>query len=163
MGQNRNSSCFFYAIRHFFEFSFLDDTISSQYSAENKMGLVFGVFATIAITISCLGLFGLASLNFAQRKKEVGIRKIMGAPLSHLLFNLVKDYSKLIIVSTFVAVPIAWMVMSDWLDHFVFKVNISAWVFIVTGLGTLLIAWLTIGYLTLGAASANPVETLKEE
>ncbi len=146
-----------------FEYSFLDDTIGSQYTAENKMSLVFGVFAAISIIISCLGLFGLASLNFAQRKKEVGIRKIMGAPLSHLLFNLVKDYSKLIIVSTIVAIPIAWLVMSDWLDHFVFKVDISAWVFIATGLGTLLIAWFTIGYLTFRAASANPVETLKEE
>ena len=146
-----------------FEYSFLDDTISSQYSSENKMGLVFGVFASIAIIISCMGLFGLASLNFAQRKKEVGIRKIMGAPLSNLLLNLVKDYSKLIIVSTVVAIPIAWFVMSDWLNHFVFKANISAWVFIATGFGTLIIAWLTIGYLTLRTASINPVETLKED
>lgn len=146
-----------------FEYSFLDDTISSQYSAENKMGIVFALFATIAIVISCMGLFGLASLNFAQRKKEVGIRKIMGAPISHLLINLVRDYSKLILISTLVAIPIAWLVMRDWLNHFVFKVNINVWVFLLTGLGTLLIAWLTIGYLTLRTASLNPVDTLKEE
>lgn len=146
-----------------FEYSFLDDTINSQYSAENKMGTVFGLFAGIAIIISCMGLFGLASLNFAQRKKEVGIRKIMGAPLSHLLINLVTDYSKLILISTLVAIPIAWLVMRDWLNHFVFKVNINVWIFLLTGLGTLLIAWLTIGYLTLRTASRNPVETLKEE
>lgn len=146
-----------------FEYSFLDDTISSQYSAENKMGKVFGLFAGIAIVISCMGLFGLASLNFAQRKKEVGIRKIMGAPLSHLLINLVRDYSKLILASTIIAIPVAWLVMHDWLNHFVFKVNIDFWIFILTGFGTLLIAWLTIGYLTLRTASLNPVDTLKEE
>ena len=146
-----------------FEYSFLDDTISSQYSAENKMGMVFGLFAGIAIIISCMGLFGLASLNFAQRKKEVGIRKIMGAPLTHLLINLVRDYTKLILISTLVAMPIAWIVMRDWLNHFIFKVNINVWIFLLTGLGTLLIAWLTIGYLTLRTASLNPVDTLKEE
>lgn len=146
-----------------FEYSFLDDTISSQYTAENKMGMVFGLFAGIAIVISCMGLFGLASLNFAQRKKEVGIRKIMGAPLSDLLINLVRDYSQLILISTLVAIPIAWLVMRDWLNHFVFKVNINIWIFILTGLGTLVIAWLTIGYLTLRTASLNPVDTLKEE
>ena len=125
--------------------------------------MVFGLFAGIAIIISCMGLFGLASLNFAQRKKEVGIRKIMGAPLTHLLINLVRDYTKLILISTLVAMPIAWIVMRDWLNHFIFKVNINVWIFLLTGLGTLLIAWLTIGYLTLRTASLNPVDTLKEE
>jgi len=146
-----------------FEYSFLDDTITSQYSAENKMGLVFGLFAGISIIISCMGLFGLASLNFAQRKKEVGIRKVLGAPLGLLLISLVKDYSKLILASTVLAIPLAWWVMRDWLNHFVFKIDISVWTFVLTGLSTLLISWITIGYLTIRAASVNPVETLKEE
>lgn len=146
-----------------FEYSFLEETINSQYNAENKMGLVFGLFATIAIIISCMGLFGLASLNFAQRKKEVGIRKVLGAPLHSLLINLVTDYSKLIIIATLLAVPIAWWSMHDWLNHFVFKADISIWTFVLTGLGTLLIAWITIAYLTIHTASLNPVDTLKEE
>lgn len=146
-----------------FEYSFLEDTINSQYTAENKMGVVFALFAGIAIILSCMGLFGLASLNFAQRKKEVGIRKVLGAPIGLLLFNLVKDYSKLIIVSTVLAVPVAWWIMRDWLNNFVFKVDISWLTFLLTGLGTLLIAWVTIGYLTIQAASLNPVDTLKEE
>ena len=146
-----------------FEFSFLDDSINSQYKAENKLGEVFALFAAIAIVISCMGLFGMASLNFAQRKKEVGIRKIMGAPLSYLLVNLVKDYSKLIIISTLLAIPIAWSVMGDWLNHFVFKIDMNIGIFIVTGLVTLFIAWLTIAYLTIQTASLNPVDTLKEE
>ncbi len=146
-----------------FEYSFLDDTITSQYSAENKMGLVFGLFAGISIIISCMGLFGLASLNFAQRKKEVGIRKVLGAPLGLLMLNLVKDYSKLILASTVLAVPLAWWVMRDWLNNFVFKIDLSIWPFLATGLATLLIAWLTIGYLTVRTASLNPVDTLKEE
>lgn len=146
-----------------FEYSFLDDTVNDQYSAENKMGIVFGLFAGIAVIISCMGLFGLASLNFAQRKKEVGIRKVLGASLGNLLVNLVKDYSKLIIVSTVLAIPIAWWVMSTWLNQFVFKVGINGWIFFLTGLGTLIISWLTIGVLTVRTASVNPVETLKEE
>lgn len=87
----------------------------------------------------------------------------MGAPLSHLLVNLVRDYSKLILISTLVAIPIAWLVMRDWLNHFVFKVDITIWVFLATGFGTLLIAWIAIAYLTLRTASLNPVDTLKEE
>lgn len=146
-----------------FEYSFLEDTINSQYSSENKMGMVFGLFAGIAIVISCMGLFGLASLNFAQRKKEVGIRKVLGAPMGRLLVNLVKDYSRLILASTVLAIPIAWWIMNNWLNNFVFKVHISLWIFILTGMGTLLIAWITIGYLTVRTASVNPVETLKEE
>ncbi|MCB0493234.1 MAG: ABC transporter permease [Cyclobacteriaceae bacterium] len=146
-----------------FEYSFLEDNINSQYTSENKMGLVFGFFASIAIIISCMGLFGLASLNFAQRKKEVGIRKVLGAPIGRLLVNLIKDYSKLIIASTVLAVPVAWWIMSGWLNNFIFKIDISIWIFLLTGLGTLLIAWLTIGYLTIRTASLNPVDTLKEE
>jgi len=146
-----------------FEYSFLEDTIDSQYNAENKMGMVFGLFASVAIVISCMGLFGLASLNFAQRKKEVGIRKVLGAPLLSLLINLVTDYSKLILLATLLAVPVAWWTMRDWLNHFVFKTDISIWTFVLTGLGTLFIAWITIAYLTIHTASLNPVETLKEE
>jgi len=146
-----------------FEYSFLEDNINSQYTSENKMGLVFGFFASIAIIISCMGLFGLASLNFAQRKKEVGIRKVLGAPIGRLLVNLIKDYSKLIIASTVLAVPVAWWIMSGWLNNFIFKIDINIWIFLLTGLGTLLIAWLTIGYLTIRTASLNPVDTLKEE
>ncbi|MEQ9592001.1 MAG: FtsX-like permease family protein [Cyclobacteriaceae bacterium] len=146
-----------------FEYSFLEDNINSQYASENKMGLVFGLFAGIAIVISCMGLFGLASLNFAQRKKEVGIRKVLGAPVMHLLINLTKDYSRLIIAATILAVPVAWWIMRGWLSNFVFKVDINIWIFLLTGLNTLLLAWLTIGYLTIRTASLNPVETLKEE
>lgn len=146
-----------------FEYSFLEENINSQYTSENKMGLVFGLFAGIAIIISCMGLFGLASLNFAQRKKEVGIRKVLGAHTTTLLMNLAKGYSKLIIGSTLLAVPVAWWIMSGWLNNFVFKININIWIFLLTGLGTLLIAWLTIGYLTVHTASLNPVDTLKEE
>ncbi len=146
-----------------FEYSFLEDNINSQYASENKMGAVFALFAGIAIIISCMGLFGLASLNFAQRKKEVGIRKVLGAPTGLLLVRLVKSYSKLIVTSTLLAVPVAWWVMSDWLNNFVFKIEINIWVFLLTGMGTLLIAWITIGYLTFHTASLNPVDTLKEE
>lgn len=146
-----------------FEYSFLEDTIGSQYKSENRMGVVFGIFATVAIVISCLGLFGLASLNFAQRRKEVGIRKVLGAPMLSLLTHLVNNYSKLVLTSTILAVPIAWWMMHSWLNHFVYKVDISLLTFLLTGLATLLIAWLTIGYLTIRTASLNPVETLKEE
>lgn len=146
-----------------FEYSFLEDNINSQYASENKMGAVFALFAGIAIIISCMGLFGLASLNFAQRKKEVGIRKVLGAPTGLLLVRLVKSYSKLIVTSTLLAVPVAWWVMSDWLNNFVFKIEINIWIFLLTGMGALLIAWITIGYLTFHTASLNPVDTLKEE
>jgi len=110
-----------------------------------------------------MGLFGLATLNFAQRKKEIGIRKVMGAPVGILLLTLVRDYSKLIITSTVFAIPIAWWIMNNWLNNFVFKIGINVGVFLLTGLGTLLIAWVTIGYLTLRTVAVNPVDTLKEE
>jgi putative ABC transport system permease protein len=146
-----------------FEYSFLDETLRAQYNSENKMAAIFGLFAVLAISISCLGLFGLASLNYAQRKKEVGIRKVLGAPVLSLLVNLVKGYSWLILIATFSAIPIAWFTMNDWLNHFVYKTSISVGIFLLTGLVTMLIAWLTIGYLTLRTAAANPVDALKEE
>ncbi|GAB1444766.1 hypothetical protein MASR2M41_03910 [Flammeovirgaceae bacterium] len=110
-----------------------------------------------------MGLFGLASLNFAQRKKEVGIRKVLGAPTASLLMSLVMGYSKIIVVSTLLAVPISWWILSDWLNNFVFKIDISIWIFLLTGLATLLITWITIGFLTFHTASLNSVDTLKEE
>lgn len=146
-----------------FEFAFLDDSISAQYESENRMGIVFALFASIAICISCLGLFGLASLNYLQRRKEVGIRKVLGAPLSWLLMNLLKGYSLLILTATLIAAPIAWWLMSSWLNNFMFKVELNPLVFVATGLIAMVIAWLTIGYLTMKTAQANPVDTLKEQ
>jgi putative ABC transport system permease protein len=146
-----------------FEYAFLDETIKAQYEAESKMGVVFSLFATIAIIVSCLGLLGLASLNYLQRRKEVGIRKVLGAPIFSLLLNLIKNYSRLILLSTLLAAPFAWWLMENWLSNFMYKVELNPLVFVVTGLVTMIIAWLTIGYLTLKTASANPVDTLKEE
>ena len=146
-----------------FEYAFLDDSIAAQYQSENRMGIVFALFAFIAICVSSLGLFGLASLDYLQRRKEVGIRKVLGAPLSWLLMNLLRGYSLLILLATLIAAPIAWWLMRSWLNNFMFKIELNPLVFVAAGIATMMIAWLTIGYLTIKTASTNPVDTLKEE
>jgi putative ABC transport system permease protein len=146
-----------------FEYNFLDESLAAQYTAENKMGTVFSLFAAVAIVLACLGLLGLASLHYLQRKKEIGVRKVLGASPINLLMNLSKGYTTLILVATALATPLVWITMGLWLQNFNFKVTINPLIFVVTGVGILVLAWLTIGYLTLRAAAANPLDSLKEE
>lgn len=145
-----------------FQFSFLDDNLNSQYKAESRMGNIFAVFASIAIIIACLGLFGLAALSFNQRLKEVGVRKILGASLNSLLFTLNKEFAKLLLIAITIAIPFIWILMGEWLNNFTFRIGIDPISFFVGAAVLLAVAVISLSYLTFRAAGTNPVETLKE-
>jgi len=146
-----------------FSYQFLDDQIKEFYEREQKMSILLTVFTSIAIFIGCLGLYGLTTFMANQKTKEIGVRKVLGASIQSIMFLFSKEYVKLILVGFMLAAPVAWYVMNQWLNEFAFKISIGPVVFL-TGLGvTLMIAILTVGYRSLRAASANPVESLGSE
>jgi putative ABC transport system permease protein len=146
-----------------FEFHFLDEALDAQYTGETRQGRLFGVFAFLALSISCLGLFGLASFTAEQRTKEIGIRKTLGATIPDIMLLLSADFSKAVLAANFISWPLAWYMMSHWLRGFVYRVPLSPWIFLGAGLAALLISWLTVGLQTLRSARANPVDALRFE
>ena len=112
----------------------------------------------IAIFISCMGLFGLAAFTSVQRRKEIGVRKVLGASVSEIVALLSKDFLKLVILSLVLASPIAWYFMSNWLNDFAYRINLSVWIFLLAGSMALLIAFITISFQSVRAAIANPVD-----
>ncbi len=146
-----------------FDFFFLDDHYDQQYKAEIQFGKVFGLFAGLAIFIACLGLFGLASYMTAQRTKEIGVRKVLGATLASVLALLSKDFMQLILISILFAVPVAWFVMSDWLSGFANQITLSWWIFAAPSILILLIALGTVIFQTVKAGLSNPVDSLRHE
>lgn len=146
-----------------FSYSFMDDRFDRIYANEQKIGQIFGVFAFLAIFIACLGLFGLASFTAEQKRKEIGIRKVLGASVSHIVNKLSFNFIKLVVVAFLLASPLAYFGMSAWLDDFVYRTDIQIWVFAVAGLAACTIAWLTMGFQSWKAARANPVTSLRNE
>ncbi len=146
-----------------YEASFLDQNFARQYEAEAKRGQVFMAFALLAITIACLGLFGLAAYMAEKRTKEIGIRKVMGATAGSIVALLSKDFAKLVLTALIIAVPLAWYAMDKWLQDFAYKTDISWWIFFAAGALSLLIALLTVSYQATKAALANPVQSLRSE
>jgi len=146
-----------------FEFSFLDDQLNHQYEAEQQTGIIFSVFAFIAIVIACFGLFGMAMITFGQRTKEVSVRKVLGASVVGLIVLLLKDFTKLIFTAVLIATPLAWWLMDNWLDNFTFQVGIHPMVFLASGLMLILLSWITLSYFTVKTSRLNPAETLKNE
>ncbi len=146
-----------------FAFSFLDDDFDALYRSEQRMGSLFGIFTGLALLIACLGLFGLATFATAQRTRELGIRKIMGASSSQIISLLTRDFLKLVMVAFVLATPIAWWAMHQWLQDFAYQVTLSPWFFLSAGAFSLLLAATTVGLLALKAAQANPVEALRYE
>lgn len=142
---------------------FLDDSFAGQYAREKTLGSLFSVFAGLALLIACLGLLGLASFMAVQRNKEIGVRKVMGASVLNIVLLLNGNFSRLILISVLISVPIVWWGMSEWLDQFVEKISIGWEVYAISGLSALVIAWLTVSYQSIRAAVANPVQSLKEE
>ena len=146
-----------------FDYEFLKDSYESDYKSEMVIGTLANYFASMAIFISCLGLLGLASFTVSQRTKEIGIRKVMGATVPGLVMMLSKDFTRLIIISFVVAAPIAYYYTSQWLDKFVYRIDVDATVFILAGIGALLIASITVGIKSAQAAVANPADSLRDE
>lgn len=146
-----------------FEFDFLSDRLNKQYEAEQRTGLMFSIFAFLAMAIACFGLFAIAMLSFHQRVKEISVRKVLGASLFNLMVLLLKDFTRLIVVAVMLASPVAWWMMNRWLSNFIYQVEIYPSVFLVSGISLVLLAWLTLSYLTLKTSRVNPAETLKAE
>ncbi len=146
-----------------FEFHFLDETIDKLYVAEQRMSTIYKYFTFLAIFIACLGLFGLASYAAERRTKEIGIRKVMGASVSGIIGMLTKDFLKWILFANFIAWPISWYAMNNWLQNFAYRITISCWTFILAGILALGIALITVSHQSIKAALANPVESLRYE
>lgn len=146
-----------------FEYSFLDRDFESTFRNEQKMSEVLNIFTIMAITIACLGLFGLASFTAEQKKKELGVRKVLGASVARLVYNFGSEFSLLIILAVIVASPLAYLFITNWLSDFAYKTPISWWVFAVSGATALGIAWFTIGYQSFKSAMVNPAEVLRDE
>lgn len=146
-----------------YEHRFLDETIAGFYRQENQLSILYRIFAGIAIFISCLGLYGLVSFMAAQRTREVGIRKVLGASIGNIVYLLSKEFSLLIIIAFAIAGPIAWYIMHNWLQNYTYRVNMGVWVFLAAMIGSMVIAWITVGHRAIKAAVANPVKSLRTE
>ena len=146
-----------------FQYTFIDENYAQLYLTEERQGKIFGVFAILAIFIGCLGLVGLASFTAERKKKEVGIRKVLGASSANLVMLLSKEFTTLVIIAFIIAAPISWYVMQGWLQDFAYRAAIGIQIFLAAGLMALLIAWITVAYQTARTALTNPVEALQQE
>jgi ABC-type antimicrobial peptide transport system permease subunit len=146
-----------------FDYKFVDKEFAKKFNTEERIGKLSAVFAILAIFISCLGLFGLASFVAEQRTKEIGVRKVLGATTANLCSLLSKDFVILVLISFFIASPIAYYLMSNWISKYTYHTEISWPTFVLTGIGALLIALLTVSYQAIRAALMNPVKSLKTE
>ena len=142
---------------------FLDQDLEQKYAAEQRLGSVFSTGAALSILIACLGLWGLASYMAEQRTREIGVRKAVGATVSNVILLLSGAFTKLILLAFVIGTPISYYIMQGWLEGFPYRIEMSMWMFILTGLAALLITWLTVGYHALKAATANPADALRAE
>jgi putative ABC transport system permease protein len=146
-----------------FEYKFQDDDYARMFNDEERTGKLASVFAALAVFISCLGIFGLASFTASQRTKEIGIRKVLGATIFNVWKMLSRDFVFLVVLSILVAAPIAYYFSTKWLQQYEYRIEISWWVFAVTGIGALTITLLTVSYQSFKAALMNPVNSLRSE
>jgi len=146
-----------------FEYYFFDDYFDNLYKADQKFGSVFTFFSLLSIIISCLGLFGLALFSTEQRTKEIGIRKVLGASVSGVVFLLSKEFTKWVLIANIIAWPMAYYAINRWLQNFAYRTDIGVVIFILSGLLALLIALLTVGFQSVKAAVSNPVDSLRYE
>lgn len=146
-----------------FRYFFLDEYFDKQYTENERFGTVFGLFAGLAIFIACLGLLGLSAYNVIQRTKEIGIRKVLGASVRHLLYILSRDFLLLVAFAFLIAVPVTWWAMNSWLQEFAYRTHIGWWTFAVAGILAFGIALLTVSLQALKATLTNPVKSLRTE
>ena len=146
-----------------FEFHFLDTKLDLLYQSDKNTFRLMGYFTALAVIIACMGLFGLALFMMRSRTKEIGIRKVLGASIIHILISLTKDFTIWIIIAYIIALPVAFYGINEWLQNFAYRIDITIWPFILTGALTLFIALITVGYQAIKAASANPIKSLKYE
>jgi putative ABC transport system permease protein len=145
------------------DYHFLDQNFANQYQTEQKQGNLLLIFTILAISIACLGLFGLVTFTAEQRVKEIGIRKVLGASVSNIVTLLSKDLITLVLLATVISAPIAWFAMNKWLQSFAYRVDMHWWVFIAAGFVAILIAFLIVSIRSVKAAMANPAKSLKSD
>ncbi|MFC5410244.1 ABC transporter permease [Larkinella bovis] len=146
-----------------FDYYFLDEDFNRQYKTEQQLSALFGVFAGLAIFIACLGLFALTKFTAEKRTKEIGVRKVLGASVGSIVALLSKDFLKLVILSILIASPVAWYVMTGWLQDFAYKIDLGWSVFAIAGLGAVVMAFITVSFQSIKAALMNPVRSLRSE
>ncbi len=147
-----------------FEYSFLDQRFNNLYENEQRIGNIFSVFAGLAIFIACLGLYGLSAFTAEQKTKEIGIRKVLGASITQILILMSKEFTKLVIISFLIGVSLSYFAMREWLNDFAYRININnPSIFLIAGIISILIAWITMSVQSFAAARTNPVNSLKEE
>ena len=146
-----------------FNYRFMDEEYEEMYRSEIVIGTLANSFAMLAILIACLGLFGLASFTAEQRTKEIGIRKVLGASVSSVVLLFSRDFIILVVWAFLVAAPISYFLMTDWLNEFTFHIDLGLGILAMAGIASVLIAWLTVSYQSIRAATANPVVSLRSE
>jgi putative ABC transport system permease protein len=146
-----------------FDYNFLDTQFDAQYRTEQRLGIIFTLFAIISIFIACLGLFGLCAYVAERRRKEIGIRKVMGASTNGIVRLLSKDFLKLVIIACMIAVPLGWYFTSKWLEDFAYRISIGWQVFFAAGIGAIVIALITVSFQAIKAAIANPVKNIRSD
>jgi putative ABC transport system permease protein len=146
-----------------YDYTFLDESFARLYETEQRQKTIFTSFAGVAIFIACLGLFGLSAFTISQRIKEIGIRKVLGAEVSSIVGLLSKDFLKLVGVAALIAFPVAWYAMHNWLKDFAYRINIPWWIFLLAAIVACAVAFITIAWQAIRAATANPVKSLRTE
>ena len=146
-----------------FEYSFLDERYNNTYKAEQKTGQILGVFSGLTIFVACLGLFGLATFTAQQRTKEIGVRKVLGASVASVTALLSKDFMKLVGIAMIIAMPLAWYGMTQWLQNFEYRTDMSWWTFALAGILTAAVALFTVSFQSIKAALTDPVKSLRSE
>jgi putative ABC transport system permease protein len=146
-----------------FRFEFLDKTYNRLYEMEIRMGKIINIFTLLAIFISCLGLFGLASYTIEKRTKEIGIRKVLGASVPKITSMLSLEFLKWVVLANVIAWPVAWYFMGQWLDNFVYRIDLNWWIFLLAAMIGLVLALLTVIFQSTKAAVSNPIDSLRYE
>lgn len=146
-----------------FSYHFLDDDYNKLYRSEQRTSSLLTISACLAILLACLGLFGLAAFTIRQRTKEIGIRKVLGADTANIIVLVSKGFLQLVFLAVLIAFPLSWIAGNKWLESFAFRIPVSGWVFVITAIAALLIAFITLGYQAIKAAFANPVNSLRSE
>jgi putative ABC transport system permease protein len=146
-----------------FVYFFQEQYISEQYQEDQRFSMIFNVFSGFSMFIACLGLFGLVSYSVMIRKKEIGVRKVLGASVSSIMVLFSKDYLKLLIISFLIGIPLSYYVLSFWLDNFVYKGDVSWILFVIPGLLVTILSWFAVSFEILRAAWTNPVDSLRHE
>jgi putative ABC transport system permease protein len=145
------------------EYRFLDESFEQMYKAEDKLKSLLWVFTTVTVFVACLGLFGLAAYAAERRRREIGIRKVLGASVEGIVLLLSKEFIKLVAIALLIASPLAWYAMNIWLQDFAYSIEVEWWIFAIAGVMAILIALLTVSFQSVKAALMNPVKSLRSE